>query len=228
MASATLKCTVQSLVQSPVSRHDPSLLCTSSLFTGESGGGGKRLTYTETFLTHRSRSPTTSTGEPQRNKTTSGRKKKRGNTQELPLLEMSLPTASPYIQNLLTNQLPDRAPLLLAFCFHPFAVVTSGIPVSSVGAAGVSPHPVTPWPQRTAAGWEAGGGGLPSTQQGRHQSLLLLNHSDKQTPGARRPSGAAPFPIPSTGTLILLSNPALTVITPPLSHTKSLCWDKRA
>lgn len=71
---------------------------------------------------------------------------------------MSPPSASPYIHSVVTNQLPDRAPLLLAFCFHPFAILTSGNQVSSVGAAGVSPHPVTPWPQRRAVEWEAGGG----------------------------------------------------------------------
>lgn len=74
-------------------------------------------------------------------------------------------------------------------------ILTSGKQVSSAGAAAMSPRPVAPWPRRGAAGGQQEVGGMPGTQQGRHQSLLLLNRSDEKTPGARRPSGTAPFPI---------------------------------
>lgn len=104
---------------------------------------------------------------------------------------MSGQSASPYIHSLVTNQCPFS--WLSASIHLPFSLQATK---SAQWGLLVCLHTRSLLGHR---GWLQNGkqqaGGLPGTQQGRHQSLLLLNHSDKQTPRARRPSGAAAFPI---------------------------------
>lgn len=66
------------------------------------------------------------------------------------------------MRSLLTNQSPSRAagthfPWLFASINYPFNQPHFRHQVSSIGAAGMSPHAVTPWPWRRDAGCERQG-----------------------------------------------------------------------